>query len=157
MRGLPDSAVSRSELRTAVCPSLKTHFGALPPAPSGLSARRGEPQHLDTRRAAHRSRPRANAGVHIPTGEEVGIKLVRRGAAVPRGRWPCRALPRRFALHPRPRSQPGAAVRRFVSPAAGLQESTKTKHPQLLYESKLYKILQGGSACPTQTLVGCRF
>ena len=28
------------------------------------------------------------------------------------------------------------------------QESTKTKHPQLLYESKLYKILQGGSARP---------
>lgn len=25
------------------------------------------------------------------------------------------------------------------------QESTKTKHPQLLYESKIYKILQGGS------------
>ena len=26
-----------------------------------------------------------------------------------------------------------------------IQESVKTKHPQLLYESKLYKILQGGS------------
>ena len=26
-----------------------------------------------------------------------------------------------------------------------VQESTKTKHPQLLYESKIYKILQGGS------------
>lgn len=26
-----------------------------------------------------------------------------------------------------------------------MQESVKTKHPQLLYESKLYKILQGGS------------
>lgn len=25
-----------------------------------------------------------------------------------------------------------------------LQENVKTKHPQLLYESKLYKILQGG-------------
>jgi hypothetical protein len=25
-----------------------------------------------------------------------------------------------------------------------LQENIKTKHPQLLYESKLYKILQGG-------------
>ncbi len=25
------------------------------------------------------------------------------------------------------------------------QESIKTKHPQLLYESKLYRILQGGS------------
>ena len=28
------------------------------------------------------------------------------------------------------------------------QESVKTKHPQLLYESKLYKILQGGSELP---------
>jgi len=27
-------------------------------------------------------------------------------------------------------------------------ESIKTRHPQLLYESKLYKILQGGGACP---------
>lgn len=26
-----------------------------------------------------------------------------------------------------------------------LQENVKTKHPQLLYESKLYKLLQGGS------------
>jgi len=26
-----------------------------------------------------------------------------------------------------------------------VQESVKTKHPQLLYESKLYRILQGGS------------
>ncbi len=29
---------------------------------------------------------------------------------------------------------------------AALQESVKTRHPQLLYESKLYKILQGGGA-----------
>ncbi|KAL3139937.1 Casein kinase 1-like protein 12 [Trebouxia sp. C0009 RCD-2024] len=41
-------------------------------------------------------------GLHIHTGEEVGIKL----------------------------------------------ESIKTKHPQLLYESKLYKILQGGTGIP---------
>lgn len=27
-----------------------------------------------------------------------------------------------------------------------MQESVKTRHPQLLYESKLYKILQGGGA-----------
>ena len=35
-----------------------------------------------------------------------------------------------------------------------LQESVKTKHPQLLYESKLYKILQGGSTslCPAAML-----
>ena len=31
-------------------------------------------------------------------------------------------------------------------------ESIKTKHPQLLYESKLYKILQGGSKCPEHPL-----
>lgn len=29
--------------------------------------------------------------------------------------------------------------------ASPSQENVKTKHPQLLYESKLYKILQGGS------------
>ena len=34
------------------------------------------------------------------------------------------------------------------SPHLTSQESVKTKHPQLLYESKLYKILQGGSECP---------
>ena len=33
-----------------------------------------------------------------------------------------------------------------------MQESVKTKHPQLLYESKLYKILQGGSKSPSSTL-----
>ena len=33
-------------------------------------------------------------------------------------------------------------------PFSQLQESVKTKHPQLLYESKLYKILQGGSEYP---------
>jgi len=26
-----------------------------------------------------------------------------------------------------------------------MQENSKTKHPQLLYEAKLYNILQGGS------------
>ncbi|CAI0419940.1 unnamed protein product [Linum tenue] len=29
-----------------------------------------------------------------------------------------------------------------------IQENVKTKHPQLLYESKLYKILQGGTGIP---------
>lgn len=33
-------------------------------------------------------------------------------------------------------------------PFSQLQESVKTKHPQLLYESKLYKILQGGTGIP---------
>jgi len=27
-------------------------------------------------------------------------------------------------------------------------ESVKTRHPQLLYESKLYKLLQGGTGIP---------
>ena len=31
-------------------------------------------------------------------------------------------------------------------PLVGPQESVRVKHPQLLYESKLYKILQGGGA-----------
>lgn len=35
--------------------------------------------------------------------------------------------------------------RRVPRRARRPQESTKTKHPQLLYESKIYKILQGGS------------
>lgn len=42
------------------------------------------------------------------------------------------ALKRRAALLP-PRFRP--------------QESIKARHPQLLYESKLYKILQGGGEC----------
>lgn len=34
---------------------------------------------------------------------------------------------------------------KLLLPAANFsQESVKTRHPQLLYESKLYKILQGG-------------
>ena len=35
-----------------------------------------------------------------------------------------------------------------------VQESTKTKHPQLLYESKIYKILQGGSESGWVVCVG---
>ena len=33
------------------------------------------------------------------------------------------------------------------------QENVKTKHPQLLYESKLYKVLQGGSKDLSYVLV----
>lgn len=33
--------------------------------------------------------------------------------------------------------------------AFSFQENIKTKHPQLLYESKLYKVLQGGSNFPS--------
>lgn len=41
-----------------------------------------------------------------------------------------------------------------------LQESVKARHPQLLYESKLYKILQGGGEQPCKlveaaTLANC--
>ena len=60
----------------------------------------------------------------MPTGEEVGIKLVRGRA--------CAAQP--------------AARRNGRARSHFFQESVKSKHPQLLYESKLYKILQGGSA-----------
>ena len=69
------------------------------------------------------------AGIHIQTGEEVGIKLVRAETLPPARcvRW----------------SAAWAAW--SDSACATAQESVKTKHPQLLYESKLYKILQGGS------------
>uniref|UniRef100_A0A2P2MLJ2 Uncharacterized protein n=1 Tax=Rhizophora mucronata TaxID=61149 RepID=A0A2P2MLJ2_RHIMU len=33
----------------------------------------------------------------------------------------------------------------MVSHVCDSQENSKTKHPQLLYEAKLYNILQGGS------------
>ncbi|KAL2539123.1 casein kinase 1-like protein 2 [Abeliophyllum distichum] len=39
----------------------------------------------------------------------------------------------------------------YLSPialAVYIQENVKTKHPQLLYESKLYKLLQGGTGIP---------
>ena len=69
------------------------------------------------------------AGLHIHTGEEVGIKLVSSVGYC----CDCYNL-----LNNQP---PGLTCLLF-------QESIKTKHPQLLYESKLYKILQGGSkAC----------
>lgn len=37
------------------------------------------------------------------------------------------------------------SVTSVLFPSVLFQENIKTKHPQLLYESKLYKILQGGS------------
>uniref|UniRef100_A0A2P2MLJ8 non-specific serine/threonine protein kinase n=2 Tax=Rhizophora mucronata TaxID=61149 RepID=A0A2P2MLJ8_RHIMU len=36
----------------------------------------------------------------------------------------------------------------MVSHVCDSQENSKTKHPQLLYEAKLYNILQGGSGIP---------
>ncbi|KAF5771779.1 putative non-specific serine/threonine protein kinase [Helianthus annuus] len=35
----------------------------------------------------------------------------------------------------------------FLFKTAAYQEYNKTKHPQLLYEAKLYNLLQGGSIC----------
>jgi casein kinase 1 len=66
-------------------------------------------------------------GTNLQTGEEVGVKLVR-------GR---QELMQQAA---------GAAADggdSGLAPAA-VQEPIKARHPQLLYESKLYKILQGG-------------
>jgi hypothetical protein len=66
-----------------------------------------------------------------------------------------------FMDHPPCRQcySPGAVVRflagthLLTGEEVGIKlESTKTKHPQLLYESKIYKILQGGSEC-THTLI----
>jgi len=37
------------------------------------------------------------------------------------------------------------APEKLTLPTTSLQESTKTKHPQLFYEAKLYNTLQGGS------------
>lgn len=85
------------------------------------------------------------AGVHIQTGEEVGIKLVR-GLHTSPGRPPsCGAQAVRAASRGRPPAGPDFG--RCGAPLSpDPQENTKTRHPQLLYEFKLYKILQGGSA-----------
>ncbi|KAJ0954813.1 putative non-specific serine/threonine protein kinase [Helianthus annuus] len=37
----------------------------------------------------------------------------------------------------------------FLFKTATYQEYNKTKHPQLLYEAKLYNLLQGGSGIPS--------
>lgn len=50
-------------------------------------------------------------------------------------------LPLRFVLLPHPAIPSAPAPRRLYR-----QESLKARHPQLLYESKLYNILQGGGA-----------
>lgn len=106
------------------------------------------------------------AGTHIQTGEEVGIKLVRtclapRATSHRTGRSNQSLVHRivdvaqEFAMHApsiRIEIPPSAQKLRNLPIGAQLiggvvvQESVKTKHPQLLYESKLYKILQGGSA-----------
>ena len=79
----------------------------------------------------------------MSSGEEVAIKLVRLHFKCCSVRPACPAMPwlaiRLFLC----------AHHQLLTPLCtplplGLQETCKTKHPQLLYESKLYKILQGG-------------
>ena len=43
-------------------------------------------------------------------------------------------------------------TRRLI--VAFCQEPVRTKHPQLLYETKLYRILQGGGKSPLRQLCG---
>ena len=117
------------------------------------------------------------AGTHIQTGEEVGIKLVRTCLA-PRAtsHFPGNRsqqpfafaqnvdVAQEFAMHaPSKHIESSSSAQKLRNSPLGarligdvviVQESVKTKHPQLLYESKLYKILQGGStpcaASPTR-------
>lgn len=78
-------------------------------------------------------------GTNIQTGEEVAIKLVR--AAAGQGPRAVRSLSCRVSCVLFVRvCQRGLNTRTCRPP----QESVKTRHAQLLYESKLYKILQGG-------------
>lgn len=90
------------------------------------------------------------AGTHLLTGEEVGIKLVSSGIA---------AVARRLFMHrvvlPWAAVQQARVHAEQLPVCSGVQESTKTKHPQLLYESKIYKILQGGSEQGWDTAVRC--
>jgi hypothetical protein len=78
-------------------------------------------------------------GTNVQTGEEVGVKLVRLPGRE-EGHDQTRLLGRR------PSGVGGSSVRPHFTGMAGCktQESVKARHPQLLYESKLYKILQGG-------------
>jgi hypothetical protein len=71
------------------------------------------------------------AGTNIQTGEEVAIKLVRFLTLIP-------------LLHGFVDGAGLVLVSSDWRPLSLSQESVKTRHPQLLYESKLYKILQGG-------------
>ena len=76
-------------------------------------------------RAARRDGDRHDTRLFTPTNDRCVIEK--------RGRWSLTTRSSRLWLRLRP------------SPT---QESVKTKHPQLLYESKLYKILQGGTGIP---------
>ena len=77
--------------------------------------------------------------MHIQTGEEVGIKLVSRAECT---FVTCKLL---MTWHAAQWNSAFACICCILQRLSGSQESVKTKHPQLLYESKLYKILQGGS------------
>ena len=67
----------------------------------------------------------------------MAIKLVRGGGEP---RWGCGTALQSLLRGPLAELSP---MRACPTPLRA-QESIKTKHPQLLYESKLYKILQGG-------------
>jgi serine/threonine protein kinase len=89
-------------------------------------------------------------GTNLQTGEEVGIKLVRTVVLLSShhstegtSMLPSRIHPGRMIFHPND-GHPSIACKAPRCCSAPLQESVKARHPQLLYESKLYKILQGG-------------
>ncbi len=85
------------------------------------------------------------AGTHVSTGEEVGIKLG--GAPKPLMLTPACLKPLEKPDDHIDVDEVRCSCCVGEHPDAGLcfAESVKTKHPQLLYESKLYKIMQGGS------------
>ncbi|RVX05465.1 Casein kinase 1-like protein 1 [Vitis vinifera] len=76
-------------------------------------------------------------GTNIQTNEEVAIKL---------GTF----LIGKIAAELVSQSALSMAMNLFLckDTVSCLQENVKTKHPQLLYESKLYRILQGGTGIP---------
>ena len=100
-------------------------------------------------------------GTHIKTNEEVAIKLVRRRASE-RDRARARARERVrmrgnlwFVGFVMEESFAASVLMIRVSRAfATTQENQKTRHPQLLYESRLYKILQGGTGVPNMRWFG---
>jgi hypothetical protein len=89
-------------------------------------------------------------GTNLQTGEEVGIKLVRAPLSLLMSQRRTSFVPISSAakciatLSCSSGSGQCSALLNSCCPLLLLQESVKARHPQLLYESKLYKILQGG-------------
>lgn len=86
-------------------------------------------------------------GTHMQTGEEVGIKLVRKRERKVKREKKGDAAIENFdstsLLNFSPsRGHTLSLSLKKLSPRQ--QEWRRSRHPQLLYESKLYKILQGG-------------